>query len=918
MRFIFKSTTLLNSVILGLLMWLISATPAVSSSGGALGYSVAGCTCHSQSSSTTVTIQGVSGTITMAPGEQRSFTAIVAHSSQPRAGISLSIKNASNQNSGSYSNLNNLQQGNTEVTHSSPVVMSGGQATFSFTWTAPTQTGTYTMRACGNAVNLNGNETGDAYNFLSSITIIVQQSGITVNSPNGGEVLCKGGTQNVTWTANGVSGNVNIDLSNGSGWTNIGTAAATAGTFAWNIPAGQQSGNTYRVRVMGGTVGDTSNADFSIRGNPSINTQPSAATVCPGTPVTFTVGVPNPTEFAYQWRLNGNPITGATNSSYSIGSAGFGNAGNYDVQVIGCTTITSSTAALVLRQAPTITVHPQSQSVCPNTPVNLSVTATGEALTYQWRKNGSNISGATNTTYSISSVTAADTASYDVVVSGACNPPASSAQAKISFQIAPSIVSQPHDTIVCENTEARMTVLTTGTGLTFEWRKNGQTVPNAIGTAIIISNVTPADTGYYDVSARNECGQTVNSTSAHLQLRPLTAIASQPRDTTVQKNFTAVFKVTATGLNLKYLWYKGATARPKDTTATLTITNVQAADSGQYRCAVTGACGGQVQSNLARLRLSEPPAGPALALALTSIDFQCTKVATTKDSTLTAIISNAGGTALNVTDVKITGDNSFTLTSGGGTFTLQAGEKHALGIKFAPTTAGQKTAQVEFTSNTTTTSPTLALTGKGCIESANTTPIVIGGSVEVGKSKDTTVKICNNGDLPMTITAISVGGTNGSLFTLTTPNLPLVVAAGNCADVQVKFAPTSPGVATAEITVTTSGGGNYKIPLQATGSPSNGVVEITEADGISLYPNPTNGAFVLNFSTSAPMPAELRIVAANGETLSRQLIATTVPGEQTAQWNGLTTGGTSVPAGRYTALLTIGTRTLAVPFMVVK
>lgn len=901
-------------VFAGVLLWLSGSVPALASSGGITGRTISGCGgggCHTQNTATTVSIQGYSGTITMAPGEQRSFTAIVAHSSQPRAGINLSVKNGSNQNAGSFSAGSNTQVSGGEITHTGPTVISGGQATFGFTWTAPTQTGTYTMRAVGNAVNNNGQSSGDEWNSMSNITVIVEQNGITVNTPNGGEVLCKGGTQNITWTASGVSGNVNIDLGNGSGWTNIGSAATSAGSFSWNIPANQQSGNTYRVRVMAGAVGDTSNADFSIRGNPSITSHPTGANLCPGGSHTLTVGVTNPTEFTYQWRLNSNPINGATNSSYTISSLGVGTAGNYDVQVVGCTTVTSSQAAVTLRQAPSISIHPQSRAVCPNTPANLSVTAAGEGLTYQWRKNGSNIGGATEASYTIASVTASDTATYDVVVAGACSPPATSAGAKISFQAAPAIASQPRDTIVCENTEARLVIVASGAS-TFEWRKNGQTVPNAVGSVLIIGGVTPADTGYYDAAVRNECGQTVNSAAAHIQLRPLTAVTSQPRDTTVQKNFTAVFKITANGANLKYLWHKGTTARPKDTTATLTIANAQAADSGLYNCVVTGTCGIKIQSAQARLRITEPPAGPALALALTSVDFQCVKVSSAKDTTLAAVVSNAGGTALNVTDVKIAGDNAFTLTSGGGTFTLQAGEKRALGIRFAPAAAGQKTAQIEFTSNTTTTSPTIALTGKGCVESVNTAAISLGSPVEVGKTKDTTVKICNNGDLPVTVTAITLAGAGAAQFTLSNPILPVTMAAGECLEIQVVFAPTTVGAVTAEITVQTLSKGTYAIPLQGAGAPASGVAEITEADGIALYPNPTTGAFVLNFRTQTAMPAELRVVNMSGETVYRSTLAVFDGGAHTAAWSG------DAPAGRYTALLTLGARTLAVPFVIAR
>jgi glucose/arabinose dehydrogenase len=67
--------------------------------------------------------------------------------------------------------------------------------------------------------------------------------------------------------------------------------------------------------------------------------------------------------------------------------------------------------------APVITNHPQTQTVSQGNPVTFTVTATGtNPLTYQWRKNGGNISGATNSSYTIASVVPGDAGTYSVVV----------------------------------------------------------------------------------------------------------------------------------------------------------------------------------------------------------------------------------------------------------------------------------------------------------------------------------------------------------------------------------------------------------------------------------------------------------------------------------------------------------------------
>lgn len=67
---------------------------------------------------------------------------------------------------------------------------------------------------------------------------------------------------------------------------------------------------------------------------------------------------------------------------------------------------------------PVITAQPVSATVTSGGSVSFSVTATG-ATGYQWTFNGGNISGATGTTHTISSVTAANAGSYRVVVTNA-------------------------------------------------------------------------------------------------------------------------------------------------------------------------------------------------------------------------------------------------------------------------------------------------------------------------------------------------------------------------------------------------------------------------------------------------------------------------------------------------------------------
>lgn len=137
--------------------------------------------CHgSASSNTNVSIISKSGSFTIQPGAKAEFTAIVAHASKSGAGINIGVKSSpsSNTNSGTLEVLagQGLKKSSSELTHTSPKTMASGKAEFSFTWTAPSQEGVYYLMATGNAVNRNGGDSGDEWNFMTPIQITVAAS----------------------------------------------------------------------------------------------------------------------------------------------------------------------------------------------------------------------------------------------------------------------------------------------------------------------------------------------------------------------------------------------------------------------------------------------------------------------------------------------------------------------------------------------------------------------------------------------------------------------------------------------------------------------------------------------------------------------------------------------------------------------
>jgi hypothetical protein len=119
--------------------------------------------------------------------------------------------------------------------------------------------------------------------------------------------------------------------------------------------------------------------------------------------------------------------------------------------------------------APVITVQPTSQVVCPNVSgsATFAVTATGAGLSYQWRKDGIDIAGATSPSYIINNVIASNIAAYSVLVSNSAGSVISN-----TVYLNAIINLQPSPATVCINAGTVLSVDAAGSNLTYQWYSN--------------------------------------------------------------------------------------------------------------------------------------------------------------------------------------------------------------------------------------------------------------------------------------------------------------------------------------------------------------------------------------------------------------------------------------------------------------
>jgi hypothetical protein len=83
------------------------------------------------------------------------------------------------------------------------------------------------------------------------------------------------------------------------------------------------------------------------------------------------------------------------------------------------------------------------------------------------------------------------------------------------------------------------------------------------------------------------------------------SISDQPESTYVCPGDTAIFTVTAVGMDLEYQWQLGGVDIPGETNPTLTLTDVEEVDEGDYTCLVTDDCT-DLTSAVATLTVADP------------------------------------------------------------------------------------------------------------------------------------------------------------------------------------------------------------------------------------------------------------------------------------------------------------------------
>ena len=678
-----------------------------------------------------------------------------------------------------------------------------------------------------------------------------------------------GGGTTYLWqssTVSGVTGFVNASgVNNGVNYT-----PTPGNTSTWYQRTESNAGCSNTSNVVSITVNPTAIA---------ISVQPTNQLTCVGGTVSYSVTASGPGILSYQWyekvgagaflpTTDGGIYSGSTTSTLTLTGVTAGMNGNtYEVKVFasGCTasSLTSGTATLTTNNNPVITVNnPATATICSGNNLNLSITANGIGLSYQWQQNSgagwNNLSN--NATFGnvngnqltiTGATTALNATQYQCIVTGTCSPSVTSPTTTLTVDGPITNNSISSSQTLCAGTPLPFTgsTPTGGSGTyTYQWQQNpGSGYVNIPGANSI--NYTPGvisqNTSFQRIVSDGVCG---NSTSIPITITINTATSTgDPSNTTVCAGTNATFSVVAAGTNLTYQWqvnpgsgtFSNVTNGAQYTgvkTATLTVLAPPFGFNGyQFRCLVSGNCSPPtVTSNPATLTVNQ----------VASISIQPSNVSSCQGSTVSFSVT-ASGTGLTYQWYEKVGAGAFLPTTDGGiysgsltsTLTL-TGISTSMNNNQYMVVIGQATCPVSsaIASLTVNGQPTLLVTNPAPVCAPSTVDItaasvtagsnLAGGTLSYWQDAATTVPLSNPNAISTSGTYYIRVGTSPVCYAVS----PVVVTINTLPAATISytggpFCPTG----TATVTQTGTAGGTYSAPAGVSINAATGSINLASS-----------------------------------------------------------------------------------------
>lgn len=407
-----------------------------------------------------------------------------------------------------------------------------------------------------------------AIDLWANFSVIVGSQAFLANDEGGGNL-----NKWIFWRD---AGQLRFHINGPGGSANIGSAAFSPSVGQWSHLAVARNGSTYRFYINGAAV----------------STNVSAAVV-PDANALLTIGKAE-NNFFFNGRLDDVRI-------YNRALAAS------EIQAI----YAAGTNGMAPPARPSLSSQPDGQTLLAGTSATFSVQAAGSTpLRYQWLRDGSPISGATNAVYTIATAQVSDAGNYSVIVTNALGTVTSS-NAVLAVYAAPQIFAQPLSQTVPAGQNVVLSVAATGSPAPeYRWRYNGVSIAGATNSVLSLPSVAFGQSGTYSVLVSNVVG-TITSANAVLTVLSPPIITTEAQSQTVLSGSTVTLSVAATGSPpLAYQWRKDGVNIGGATGTNHTLSNLQTNQTGTYSVVVSNAYG--TVTNSALITVTPGPLAPAI------------------------------------------------------------------------------------------------------------------------------------------------------------------------------------------------------------------------------------------------------------------------------------------------------------------
>ena len=296
------------------------------------------------------------------------------------------------------------------------------------------------------------------------------------------------------------------------------------------------------------------------------------------------------------------------------------------------------------------------------------------------------------------------------------------------------------------------------------------------------------------------------------------------------------------------------------------------------------------------IALSGTGTAPAVSLSPTSVTFASQAVNTTS-AAQTDTLTNSGTAPLTISSISLggfnPGDFAQTNTCPVSPATLAAGANCSISLTFTPTATGSRTASVSVADNASGIPHTVTLSGTGAAlapaVSLSRSSIGFGNQVVNTTSAPQGATLTNTGTAPLTISGVTVGGTNPADFaqTNTCPISPATLGAGANCSISASFTPTTSGSRTASVSIADDASGSpHTVALAGTGTAPAVSLSATSLSFGTQTINTSSGSQAVTLTNSGSAPLTISGISLGGVN----------PGDF-AQTNTCPTGPTTLAAG---------------------